>query len=105
MKVMLNFQRLCDHEWWKEHEVDYERLHEKVCPFTRVLIAIYCLKVPLQSQNMLVGFISEWEMLLCPQQSSISLEAIMPVMLEESGSRMATTSQLEFDAVALQHVT
>lgn len=47
---------------------------------------------PLQSQNMLFGSVSEWEM-LCLEQNYISLGTIIRIALVENGSSMATISQ------------
>lgn len=44
-------------------------------------------KAPLESQSTLFGFILKWEV-LCPEQSYVSWDMIMWVMLVENGPRM-----------------
>lgn len=51
------------------------------------------LRVPLQPQNTIFGFISELQTLLCPEQNDKSLDAITRVILFKSGSGMTAMPQ------------
>lgn len=50
----------------------------------------YSAKLPLQPQNTLLGFLSKWEILFCPKQKCLTLDAIMQGTVVKNGSRMVT---------------
>lgn len=53
-------------------------------------VAGYTVKVSLQSQSTLLRFISQRETLFGPEQSGISLNTIMEVIVVENSSQMTT---------------
>lgn len=56
----------------------------------KVLYNLHYFEVPLHSQNTLLGFIPEWEALLCPAQNYACLNIITRAILVGNSLRMAT---------------